>query len=91
MFLKAVPHQTADNKALPRNSKRSRTKPNENAAYEGKAGIKAAKIYLVADILYWAVVGASHVFDKFHKDPDIGVVDCLDEIWNETYDRLSGK
>lgn len=56
-----------------------------------KGILKAAKIYLVADILYWAVVGASHVFDKFHKDPDIGVVDCLDEIWNETYDRLSGK
>ena len=53
--------------------------------------VKALKIYLILDILCWAVVGASHVVEKFREDPYLGIMDCIDEINDETYHRFVGE
>ena len=56
-----------------------------------KGIIRALKIYVIADTIFWAVIGASHVVDKFRRDPDLGVIECADEILDETYHRLTGE
>lgn len=56
-----------------------------------KKVLKLLKIYLIWDAICWMLVGCSHVFDKYRRNPDLTIMECIDEITDETYHRFTGK